>query len=64
MAQFNQTAHIDFMGGSAAFLSTVVLSMLASHVLDARLIWDAAEAGAQRRPSPYRVAPAAVQGVT
>ncbi len=64
MAQFNQTAHIDFMGGSAAFLATVVLSMLASHALDARLMWDAAEAGRQRRPSDYRIAPAAVQSVT
>jgi paraquat-inducible protein A len=64
MAQFNQTAHIDFMGGSAAFLSTVVLSMLASHTLDARLMWDAAEVGRQRWPSPSRVGAAAVRGIS
>jgi paraquat-inducible protein A len=42
MIQFGQLAHFDFMGGSAAFLATVVLSMLASHALDTRLMWDVA----------------------
>jgi paraquat-inducible protein A len=64
MAQFNQVAHIDFLGGSAAFLSTVVLSMLASHALDPRLMWDAAEAGRAHQPNRYRVAPAVVQSAT
>lgn len=64
MAQFNQVAHIDFLGGSAAFLSTVVLSMLASHALDPRLMWDAAETGRQRQPSQYRIAPSVVHSVT
>lgn len=44
MVQFGQTAHIAFMGAAPAFLATVVLSMLASHVFDPRLMWDAARA--------------------
>jgi paraquat-inducible protein A len=59
MAQFDQVAHIDFMGGTAAFLATVVLSMLAAHALDARLMWDATETGAQRLPNRYRIGSAA-----
>ena len=43
MAQFGQTAHIEFMGGSAAFLATVFLSMTATQLFDPRLMWDAAE---------------------
>ncbi len=42
MIQFGQIAHIDVMGGSPAFIATVVLSMLAARVFDPRLIWDAA----------------------
>lgn len=42
MIQFGQLAHFDFMGGAAAFLATVVLSMLATRALDPRLMWDAA----------------------
>ena len=42
MIQFSQLAHFDFMGGAAAFLATVILSMLATLALDPRLIWDAA----------------------
>jgi paraquat-inducible protein A len=45
MVQFEQVAHIDFMGGAPAFLATVVLSMLAAWVFDPRLIWDAAMSG-------------------
>ena len=44
MIQFGQLAHFDFMGGAAAFLATVVLSMIATRSLDPRLIWDAAVA--------------------
>jgi paraquat-inducible protein A len=40
MIQFGQLAHFDFMGGAAAFLATVVLSMLATEVFDPRLLWD------------------------
>jgi paraquat-inducible protein A len=42
MIQFGAVAHFDFMGGAAAFLATVALSMRAAHVLDLRLMWDAA----------------------
>jgi paraquat-inducible protein A len=45
MIQFGQLAHFDFMGGAAAFLATVVLSMLATKALDPRLLWDSAAAG-------------------
>ncbi len=64
MAQFGQEAHIDFMGGTAAFLATVALSMLASHVLDPRLMWDAAQAHRQRQENQLGVAPVAVQSAT
>ncbi len=43
MVQFGQLAHIDIEGGSLAFLSMVVLSMMAARAFDPRLIWDAAE---------------------
>ena len=46
MIQFGQVAHFDFMGGAAAFLATVALSMRAAHVFDARLMWDAAREAA------------------
>jgi paraquat-inducible protein A len=46
MVQFGQLAHIDVMGGSLAFLSMVVLSMIAARAFDPRLMWDAAEAEA------------------
>ncbi|HET7884519.1 MAG TPA: paraquat-inducible protein A [Acetobacteraceae bacterium] len=46
MIQFGQLAHFDFMGGSAVFLATVVLSMLATKAFDPRLLWDAARSGA------------------
>ncbi len=45
MVQFGQIAHINIMLGSPAFLSTVVLSMVATRVFDPRLMWDAARAG-------------------
>jgi paraquat-inducible protein A len=41
MIQFGQLAHFDFMGGTAAFLATVILSMLATKAFDPRLLWDA-----------------------
>lgn len=44
MLQFQQLAHINVMGGSPAFLATVVLSMLAARTFDPRLMWDAGEA--------------------
>lgn len=47
--QFGQLAHIDLGGGTLAFLMVVVLSMLAAHVFDPRLMWDAAEAGAGQK---------------
>jgi paraquat-inducible protein A len=48
MMQFGQLAHIEMGGGTLAFLMVVALSMLAAHVLDPRLMWDAADAGAAR----------------
>jgi len=42
MAQFGQLAHFDFLVGTEAFLATVVFSMLALHLFDPRLMWDAA----------------------
>ena len=41
MIQFGQLAHFDFMGGTAAFMATVILSMLATRAFDPRLLWDA-----------------------
>lgn len=63
MAQFGQLAHFDFMAGTEAFLATVVFSMLALHLFDARLMWDAAGAnGSTVRtvgdPTPRGFAPA------
>lgn len=52
MIQFGQLAHFNFMGGTPAFLATVVLSMLAAEVFDPRLMWDAAEAKAPE-PAPH-----------
>lgn len=54
MIQFGQIAHFDFMGGAAAFLATVILSMLATLALDPRLMWDAAveENGAAASVAP------------
>jgi len=43
MVQFGQLAHIDVMSGSLAFLSMVVLSMIAALAFDPRLMWDAVE---------------------
>jgi paraquat-inducible protein A len=42
MVQFGQIAHIDVMSGSLAFLSIVVLSMVAAEIFDPREMWDAA----------------------
>lgn len=49
MIQFGDVAHFDFMGGAAAFLATVALSMRAAHILDVRLMWDAARETAPER---------------
>jgi paraquat-inducible protein A len=46
MVQFAMLAHIQNMDGSLAFLSMVVLSMVAAQSFDPRLMWDAA--GAQQ----------------
>lgn len=51
MVQFGQLAHINVRNGCFAFLSMVVLSMIAAHVLDPRLMWDAAESPRPRRVS-------------
>lgn len=48
MVQFGQLAHISVMSGSLAFLSMVVLSMIAARAFDPRLMWDAAE----EKPEP------------
>lgn len=53
LGQFGELAHIQVMGGSPAFLATVVLSMIAARCFDPRLMWDAARA---RRSVPM-VAP-------
>jgi paraquat-inducible protein A len=45
MLQIGQLAHINIRAGSLAFLSTVVLSMIAARTFDPRLMWDM-EAGA------------------
>ena len=56
MIQFGQVAHFDFMGGAAAFLATVVLSMLAARAFDPRLLWDGG--AALRSETSFRVEPA------
>ena len=56
MIQFGQIGHFDFMGGAAAFLATVVLSMLAMRAFDPRLLWDSA--ADQREGATLRVQPA------
>lgn len=57
MIQFGQLAHFNFMGGTPAFLATVMLSMLATRMFDPRLLWDAAQARTPE-PAPHpRVAP-------
>lgn len=43
MVQFGQLAHINVRGGALAFLSMVVLSMVAARVFDPRMMWDAAQ---------------------
>jgi paraquat-inducible protein A len=42
LGQFGSLVHIEVMGGCAAFLATVMLSMIAARVFDPRLMWDAA----------------------
>jgi paraquat-inducible protein A len=51
MVQFGQLAHFDFMGGSAGFLATVILSMLAAKVFDPRLLWDARKSARHAAPA-------------
>ena len=64
MIQFGQLAHFDFMGGAAAFLSTVVLSMLATAMLDPRLLWDSAQAKMPSDAIRVQAAPVAESGTT
>lgn len=46
------------MGGTPAFLATVVLSLLATQMFDPRLVWDAAQAGKPAsQPHEARVTP-------
>ncbi|MBV8615470.1 MAG: paraquat-inducible protein A, partial [Acetobacteraceae bacterium] len=52
MVQLGQLGHFKIMGGSEAFLATVVLSMLAARALDPRLIWDVATPGAAASVGP------------
>ena len=58
MLQIGQLAHINIRAGSLAFLSTVMLSMLAARTFDPRLMWDMAEADArgsnQVKPGPVK----------
>ena len=42
MIQIQQLVHINVMGGTLAFLATVIFSMLAARAFDARLMWDVA----------------------
>lgn len=57
LGQFGQLAHISVMGGTPAFLATVILSMIGARAFDPRLMWDAAKVRAKRRVA----APAAVR---
>lgn len=61
MIQFGQLAHFDFMGGAAAFLATVVLSMAATRVFDPRLMWD--NLAQEQASDRARVGPAATPAV-
>jgi len=58
LGQFGQLAHIQVMGATPAFLATVILSMLAAHLFDPRLLWDAAREGSSgaARVAPNRIA--------
>ena len=59
MVQFGQLAHINIRGGSLAFLSMVILSMIAARAFDPRVMWDAAEAQETLAgPGTAEVAPA------
>jgi paraquat-inducible protein A len=49
LGQFGEMAHISVMGGTPAFLATVVLSMVAARAFDPRLMWDAGKVRGQRR---------------
>jgi paraquat-inducible protein A len=51
LGQFGQLAHIAVMGGTPAFLATVILSMAAARIFDPRLMWDAGKQQAGRRVS-------------
>ena len=54
MVQFQQDAHIEFMGGAPAFLATVILSMIAARVFDPRLMWDSQATKISERPASVR----------
>ena len=53
MIQFGQLAHFNFMGGTPAFLATVILSIVALRMFDPRLMWDAAQARQHHEPAPH-----------
>lgn len=48
LMQFGGVVSTDAANGAPAFLLVVVLTMLASHAFDPRLMWDAALAGEER----------------
>ena len=59
MIRLGQLGHFEAMGGTEAFLATVILSMLAARVFDPRLLWDLAErrtAKSKRTSRPVAVA--------
>lgn len=52
LIQFGQEVHVQVMGGSAAFLATVILSMTAARAFDPRLMWDALGPGVAGADAP------------
>lgn len=53
LMQFGGVVSTDAANGAPAFLLVVVLTMLASHAFDPRLMWDAALAGERRGARRY-----------
>lgn len=45
MVQFGQEIHTEFLGGTAAYIAAIILSMVAARVFDPRLMWDTMETG-------------------
>jgi paraquat-inducible protein A len=52
LMQFDGVVNTDAANGAPAFLLVVVVTMLASHAFDPRLIWDAASAERPRDVPP------------